>query len=167
MSGLILSLMNTLEQQIVHFDELIAYSGEKKDYITGNKTDELSALTVKENAATGKVQRLDKVRNDLMKDIFNVTGRNNSENLTLTDLADIIEGQPEHERLKELIVTTREKLDNLKSLNEQNRILLENSLDYIDFTINAIRGSMMTEQAIYSPEGEELGIRQSFFDAKQ
>jgi len=167
MSGLINNLLDTLDRQIFNYDELIALSGEKKDYIIGNKTDELSELTIKENAAAGKIQRLDKARGDLMRDIFKVIGRRNSDNLTLSDLADIINGQAEHGRLVELIKITREKLDTIKSLNEQNRILIENSLEYIDFTINAIRGSLMDEQAIYSPDGEELGTRQSFFDAKQ
>ena len=165
MPGLVYELMDTLEAQIVHFDELIAFSAEKKDVIINNETEALTKLTAGENAAANKLSKLDKARVSLMGDIANVVGR--PEGVTLTELCDLMKEQPEHGRLIELTSLTKEKLDSLKALNDQNKVLIENSLDYINFTINAVRGSMLPEQAIYSSDGEELGVRQSFFDARQ
>jgi len=165
MPGLVYSLMDVLERQIAHFDELIALSAQKKELIINNGIDALSALTAEENAITGKLAKLDKTRAGLMEDVSNVLGRPSG--FTLTELADAMKGQPEYGRLNGLTVETREKLGALKTLNDQNRTLIENSLEYINFTINAIRSSLLPEQAIYSPDGEELGAGRSFFDAKQ
>ena len=165
MSGLVYELMDTLDKQIVHFDELIALSTEKKDLIVNNDTSRLAAVTSAENAAVTKIQKLDKGRSAIMGDIANVLGQ--SSDITLTKLTELLKGQPEYERIFSLSELTRERLEKLKALNDQNKILVDSSLEYINFTINAIRTSVLPEQAIYSPEGEELGTRQSFFDAKQ
>ena len=165
MPGLVYELMDVLEKQMVHFDELIVISSEKKDLIVNNGTDGLSKLTSDENAITGKLAKLDKTRAGLMNDIANVMGR--PKGITLSELVEIMTGQAEQERLRELTETTKEKLEELKTLNDRNKTLIDNSLEYINFTINAIRSSLLPEQAIYSNDGEELGTRQSFFDAKQ
>jgi len=137
----------------------------KKDLIINDKTTELSELTNKENAVVGKIQKLDKIRITLMNDITNVLGQN--ARLTLTELSELMKNQPEYERLYGLTLRTQETLDELKALNDQNRMLIENSLEYINFTVNVIRGQALPEQAIYDSSGEEIGLRQGFFDAKQ
>lgn len=165
MAGLVYELMDTLDKQLLLFDELITLGGGKKDFIINNDTDGLSKLTSGENAVTGKLAKLDKTRATLMGDIANVLGR--PEGVTLSELAEAMREQPEYARLLSLTEATREKLGVLKELNDQNKILIDSSLEYINFTINAIRTSLLPEQAIYSNDGEELGARQSFFDAKQ
>lgn len=165
MPGLVYDLMDILDKQLIHFDELINLSTLKKELIISNDTAGLSRVTAKENAITNKLQKLDKTRASLMSDISNVIGK--TAGVTLSELADKLRSQPEHERLNALAVSTRDKLQELKTLNDLNRSLIDSSLDYISFTINAIRSSLLPEQAIYSKDGEELGQRQSFFDAKQ
>ena len=165
MAGLLYELMDTLEKQLVLFDGLIAFAAEKKDVILKNDTADLSRLTADENPVVMKIQKLDKTRAALMSDIANVLGKDAG--LTLTGLCECIRSQPEYERLYALTVQTREKIEELKLLNDQNKILVDSSLEYINFTINAIRSSLMPEQTIYAADGEELGVRRSFFDAKQ
>ena len=165
MAGLVYELMDVLETQIALFDELTVFAAKKKDLIIGNNTADLSLLTVSENAVVTKIQKSDKSRVTLMTDIANVLG--NDKGLTLTELCGLLAGKPEHQRLHDLTERTRDKIHELKALNDQNKILVDSSLEYIEFTINTIRSSLLPEQAIYSRDGEELGVRQSFFDAKQ
>jgi len=165
MAGLVYELMDVLETQIALFDELTAFAVQKKELIVSNNTADLSLLTVGENAVVTKIQKSDKTRVTLMTDIANVLGKD--KNLTLTELCGLLAGQPEHKRLYDLTERTREKIHELKVQNDQNKILVDSSLEYIEFTINTIRSSLLPEQAIYSRDGEELGVRQSFFDAKQ
>jgi len=165
MAGLLYELMDTLEKQLVLFDGLIAYAAEKKELIVKNNTADLSRLTTDENSVVTKIQKLDKTRVVLMNDIANVLGKDTG--LTLTELCALIQNQPEYERALQLTEQTREKIEALKLLNDQNKILVDSSLEYINFTINAIRSSLMPEQAIYAADGEELGVRRGFFDAKQ
>ena len=165
MPGLIYDLMDTLEAQIVHVDELAELSGRKKGLIITNDVAELSKLTAEENAVVNKIQKLDRTRESLMTDIANVIGQ--TADMTLTTLTELMKHKPEYDKLSALTAATKEKFEALRVLNEQNKILVENSLEYIDFTINAIRTSVMPEQALYSTDGEELGVRQSFFDARQ
>ena len=166
MPGLVYGLIDILEKQIANIDELTVLSNEKRDLIIKNDTVGLSELTNNENAIVNKIQKLDKARLSVMKDIANVLGQDPSI-ITVTVLAEVLKNQPEHEQLSSLAVSMQEKLDNLRFINDQNKILIDSSLEYINFTVNVIRGSLMPEQAIYDRSGEELGLRQSFFDAKQ
>ena len=165
MAGLLNELMDALEKQLVLFDGLIAFAAEKKALIVKNDTAGLSKLTADENPVVMKIQKSDKTRAALMDDIAGVLGKDAG--LTLSGLCECIINQPEYGRLYALTVKTREKIGELKFLNDQNKVLVDSSLEYINYTINAIRSSLMPEQAIYAADGEELGVRRSFFDAKQ
>lgn len=165
MSGLINELLQVLIDEAGLYDDLIKISGDKKNSIIDNDIDLLKDITCQENTIAGKMQRLEKKRLSIITDIANVLNEKEA-NITLSSLANIIIEQPESEKMKKVALHLKESLSALKELNEQNKVLIENALEYIDFSINVIRSSIDTSPAVYSANGEQLSTGINLFDVK-
>lgn len=168
MAGLMEQLTDILKQQAELYDRLIQTSTEKRQIIVENDIEGLQRITAVENVTVGRLQKLDKNRVSIMNEIAIVLNIRDK-NYTLTDLAVIIKpnAPEEYELLAGLIDATREKLSELKKSNDQNAVLIKNSLDYIDFSVNMMRSS--SSNTYYDSTGEEVGGNAGggFFDARQ
>lgn len=63
----------------------------------------------------------------------------------------------------------KEVVEEFKTINDRNKLLLQESLDYIDFTMNAIQSVNAIANANYQSEGNVYDHADSrrLFDAKQ
>jgi len=165
MSGLITELVNVLVEEADLYKELVNIAGQKKELIISNRVDELKATTSQENTTAGKIQRLEKKRLSLICDIANVLNEKEA-NITLTALANIISDQPEAESLNKVAARLKDSLTDLKELNDQNKVLIENALGYIDFSMNVMRSSLDGAPVVYSASGEEISSGHTLFDVK-
>jgi len=163
MAGLMEKLIQVMEEHASHCEALLSLGARKKEHIIKNEVDALRKLMVEENAIVGKVQRAEKARVQLIRDIADVLNER-ADALTLTRLADIIREQDEHEPFTRAAERMRTAVEALKVLNDQNKLLLENALEYIDFTINVIR-STYGDPSGYMPEDSQTPGR-SFLDIK-
>ena len=166
MAGLISNLIDVLNEQTQCYHELLLLSEQKKDGIIKNDLSALQAVNASESTVIGKSQRLEKMRADLAKDIADVLNTKESD-LTLGKLVEMIQGQPEYEALFQAREDIKKVVEELKERNDRNKILLSNSMDYVDFSINVIRSSMDTSLMTYDKRGQEIDNRRNFFDAKQ
>ncbi len=168
LAGLIEEMVNILSAQHEILNDLVELSKEKTEYIIKNNIEALQRVTGVENVMSSKLQRLDRKREVLNKDIAIVLGQN-SEELSLNKLTELMEGQNEYSALSELENKLAISMKELKSLNEQNKRLIFNSLEYIDFNINAIRSTFTPQPVQYAKDGKAVDNeqRQAFFDAKQ
>jgi len=164
MPGLINNLISVISEQASFYEDLVSLGTQKKEYIIQNDVEALRKVMAQENAIVGKAQRVDRARADLMHDIAGVLNEKESE-LTLSRLAEIIREQSEHKSFVDVAERLRIAADTLKNVNEQNKLLLQNALEYIDFTINLIRSTYEGEPAGYMPGGETPGAR-SFLDVR-
>ncbi len=156
MASLISELITVLNKQADLLEDLLALSYEKREVIVNNDLASLQKITSLENIIVSKNNRLDKTRAVVFEDIALVINRKASE-LTLDTLIELLKEQPEYIELRKTHERMVAVLNELKESNDQNRKLVESSLDYIDFSINIIRGSA----------NERLGIRdedQDLFD---
>jgi flagellar biosynthesis/type III secretory pathway chaperone len=166
MAGLMQQLIGVLEEQTGYYSQLCELSAEKNEVIIVNDVQSLQKITSLENIIIGRLQRLDKNRLSIMKDIAMVLNRDEND-LTLGKLAELIAGQPEHDTLVSVTERIRSAAHSLKSINDQNRILIDSSLEYIDFSVNVMRSAMDSGPSLYSPTGESIDGSKSFFDAKK
>ena len=166
MAGLMERLVGVLTDQLSNYDALIGLSEIKKDVIVSNDAESLQKITSEENAVVGRVQKLDKSRVSIMADIADVMDIREAD-YTLTDLCELIKEQDEYETLCGIVKSTREKLEELKAINTKNKELVENSLDYIDFSMNVMRSSIVPEKRFYNTSGDEIAPGSGFFDARQ
>ena len=161
MPSLIEEFITTLEDEHTHYEELLILANEKANIISDNDAELLQQITAAETAILGKNQRLEHQREGIVKNIGVVLNYDPKE-LTITKIAEIIESQSEHDGLIAVRDKLRHTLEELKRKNELNRGLIQSSLDYIEFSVNMLRG----ETADNYDGFEEAQSASSKFDTK-
>ena len=141
MAGLINELLTVLNEQAENYENLLALSREKHQVLVHNDVKSLQKITNVENIIIGNNQRLEKKRTKTIRDISTVLGKNESD-MTLSLLADLIKQQDEHPELVKVSQRLRSAVEELKEVNDSNKTLLAFSLDYVDFTMNLVRGAV-------------------------
>ncbi len=166
MAGLIDELITTLSEMNDLYEQLIKSGKEKRDVIIKNDIEALQKVNENENILVGKTLKLDKKREELFSDIAFVLNKN-QEDITLTKLIEYIEEQPEVEDVKKLRDSANELLSELKSINESNKILIEESLNHAEFSMNLLRGSLSKKPYYCDTLGNEIPTGDRLFDIKQ
>ncbi|MCL2564836.1 MAG: flagellar protein FlgN [Defluviitaleaceae bacterium] len=166
MAGLINELLTILKEQTRSYDELLVLSREKRRVIIENDVDMLGKITQAENSIIGQTQKAENRRLEVMDNIATVLAQN-PEELTLTKLAELIKGQEEYDELVELGKTLKATLDNLKEENDRNTVLIQSSLDYIEFTVNLVRQAASADDTYTGTRKQAPGLDKGFFDKKQ
>jgi flagellar biosynthesis/type III secretory pathway chaperone len=170
MASLIEELTSTLNEELESYQRLLELSEKKTEILVNGHVPALQEITKEEQELAGRVFRLDKKRENVLKDICLVINKK-SEDITLSTLIDLLGNQVnEREQLTEIDQALKETLEKLRFKNEQNKLLLNQSLDLVNFTINAIRSIQEYPQtASYENKGNTSNStgRNSMFDAKQ
>ena len=118
------------------------------------------------------IQKLERDRMSVMKDIAEVTNRNDEE-LKLTDLIELMGNRPDEQRkLREVHDKLKTTLDEMRMINDRNRELLKSSLDMVEFEINLLQSMKQApETADYNKNaystGTIMGSGTKRFDTKQ
>ena len=105
-------------------------------------------------------------------DIANVINRD-VKTLLLPDLIEILAQRPEEQqKLAKVHDRLRTVVHEVKRVNGQNRILIQNSLEMIDYDLNMLQSMKSApETANYNRgaynTGAQMGVETSAFDAKQ
>ncbi|GKX28484.1 hypothetical protein SH1V18_09640 [Vallitalea longa] len=169
MASLIEDLITTLEKEKNCYEDLLSIGEEKTETIIQGDITTLNELTNREQEIAGSVIKTDRKREEIIDDIAIVTNKN-AEELTISNLADLlVKQEQEHIKLNNLKDEIKEIVEKLQRINDRNKILLKESLDYIDFTMNAIQSNSSITNSNYESQGyicnDHDGKR--FFDAKQ
>ncbi len=172
MASLMDSIIEVLEKEESEYTRLIALSEQKTPVIIRGELEELNRITEAEQDIVGGIQKLEKQRIQIMKDIAEVTNRK-AEDIKLGQLIQMMEKRPaEQARLTALHDKLKATMDHMKRVNEQNRELLENALEMVQFEMNLLQ-SLKTapETADYNSNayatGTIMGSGTKRFDAKQ
>ena len=170
MASLMEELISTLSQEKALSLALLPIAEEKTKAIVANDLEELQRITDREQEAVGRVNALERKRDEVIKNMGIVLGRKPQE-LTLTELIKVADKQPkEKAALTELKDALGKAVRKLADLNERNKVLIQHSLEMIEFNMNLIQSTRMVQGNNYTKNaGEsELGATQTgMFDAKQ
>ena len=164
MAGLVSNLIETLKGQTDLFKKTTALLMMKKEHIIENDMDALREVVKQENEILPKALKNDKEREKIMANIAIVLNKK-QEDLTLSLLAQLIDGQPEH---KEFVAAVDEfvvALEEMKAANDASKILVQDALEFVEFNMNIIHSSLDAPPAGYGSleDGHEPG---SFLDAR-
>lgn len=170
MASLIDELIDVLDQEEKEYQDLILLSREKTPVIVKGDLEKLQKITEAEQYVVGKVTRLEKKRVEVTKDIALVLGMD-EENIKVRDIADLLQSQPEaQERLLVVYEKLKKTLQEIIAVNDINKSLINESLDFIEFNLNLVRGVYQepgignyTKDACSSSAVSSPGV----FDAKQ
>lgn len=165
-------LISILEQEDSLYEDLLKLSMSKTPVLISGDLEALSRITEDEQEIVNKVNALDKKREEGMKDIANVLGKD-VKTLKLTDLIEILRSRPaEQNRLAAIYDKLSDTIGQMKRTNEQNRELIESSLEMVQFDMNVLQAyKAAPETANYSKNalnsGAYMGNMKGGFDAKQ
>lgn len=165
-------LITVLEMENESYKKLLALSLKKTPVIISADLEALAKITDEEQEVVNQVNSLDRKRQTSMKDIANVINKDVN-TLKLTDLIDMLKTRPtEQQRLAAIYDNLSDTLGQVKRVNEQNRELIENSLEMVEFDMNVLQAyKAAPETANYTNNaysaGTYMGSNKGGFDAKQ
>ena len=172
MASLMENLLEVLQQESTEYEGLLELSQKKTPLIVGGDLDNLQKITDDEQIVVSRLHNLEKKRAEVTADIANVLNRD-VENLKLTNLIEMMAARPaEQAKLAEVHDRLQSAVHNLQRANEQNRELLTNALEMVEFEMNLVQAMRAApETANYTRNaynsGDTMGIVSGGFDAKQ
>ncbi|MCH5340329.1 MAG: flagellar protein FlgN [Acetatifactor sp.] len=166
------NLIEVLQQESTEYEGLLELSQKKTPLIVGGDLENLQKITDDEQIVVSRLHNLEKKRAEVTADIANVLNRD-VENLKLTNLIEMMAARPaEQAMLAEVHDRLQSAVHNLQRANEQNRELLTNALEMVEFEMNLVQAMRAApETANYTRNaynsGDTMGIVSGGFDAKQ
>ena len=172
MASLMEVMIDVLEKENQEYERLFVLSMKKTPVIVSEDLDELSKITDEEQIIVSRINHLDAQRNEAINDIANVLNKDVNQ-LKIVDLIKMLAARPEEQ--KKLAVTfdkLQENVRNVKRTNEQNRELIQQALELVQFNMNVLQSmSKAPETANYNKgaysTGDIIGMNNKAFDAKQ
>lgn len=170
MANLIEELISVLEETTGCYEKLLVMANNKKDVIIKGDVPSLQTITDEEQIVAGRLLRLEKKRIGIIDDIALVTNQD-KQKMTVSVLIQMLAKQEETQnQLKAVSHRMMDLVESVKQVNDTNKVLLEESIEYINFTMNAIKSA--GDQPVgsnYQNKGNLYEGKGSvnFFDAKQ
>ena len=170
MASLIDSLIDILDSENTEYEKMLDISMEKTDAIVNSDIDRLHDILVKEQAQIDVLDKLELQRRNNVGDICKVLNLS-PEGIRVNDIIEILRKRPkEHDALSEVHMKLKKTIDSLVKINENNKSLLKESMDMIEFEMNLAKSIILGPQtnnydnAAYEQGSASVSGR---FDAKQ
>lgn len=160
------AVIDILKKEHSYYNDMLELSKSKKKIIVEGKVAELDKIIKLEQNMIVNIGQLERKREE---EVAKLSGRLNlkSEQVTITELANVL--QPEQKkRLEEIQNKLQETFSELKSINDINGQLIEQSLEYIDYSINIVTGAGMETGSLYGDIGKNKSKqnKKNIFDTK-
>ena len=172
MASLMEELIRVLTAEEEKYKVLLELSKKKTPILVEGDIEKLQKITDEEQEIVDEVANIELSRQAAMEDIANVLNKD-VKTLKLSYLEEVLGKRPkEREELTRVHDRLKATIGELMVINSQNRELIRQSLDMIDFNVSLAK-SMRTapETGNYtknaSNAGSVLGSAQGGFDAKQ
>ena len=172
MASLMEELIRVLGAEDEKYKDLMELSKKKTPILVEGDIEKLQKITDEEQVIVDEVANLELSRQAAMEDIANVLNKD-VKTLKLSYLEEVLGKRPkEREELTRIHDRLKATIGELMVINNQNRELIRQSLDMIDFNLSLAK-SMRTapETGNYTKNaanaGSVLGSAQGGFDAKQ
>lgn len=166
------NLIEILGQECTEYEGLLEISQKKTPVIIKGDLEELQKITDEEQSLASKVANLERKRSEVYADIANVINKD-VKTLKLNHLITMLENRPaERDALAGVHDRLQSAVRGLQRVNEQNRELLANALEMIEFEMNLVQAMKAApETADYNKgaysTGNTMGVSSGGFDAKQ
>jgi flagellar biosynthesis/type III secretory pathway chaperone len=165
-------LIDVLEQENQEYEKLLSLSMRKTSVIVSENLEELTKITDEEQFIVSRINNLDNQRNEAVNDIASVLNKD-VDKLKIVDLIRMLSARPEEqEKLAIVFDKLRENVRGVKRANEQNRELIKDALELVQFNMNVLQSmNKAPESANYNRgaynTGDMIGTSHMTFDAKQ
>ncbi|GFI01460.1 flagellar protein FlgN [Lachnospiraceae bacterium 64-25] len=172
MASLMENLIEILDLESQEYENLLGLSMKKTPVIVSGALEELAKITDEEQNVVNRINRLELKRQEVFSDIANVINKD-VDTLMLKDLVEMLKPRPEEQQK---LARVHDKLSTavheVKRVNGQNRILIQNALEMVEFDMNMLQSMKAApETANYNKgaynTGDHMGAGGGGFDAKQ
>lgn len=166
------NLIEVLQQECVEYNGLLELSGRKTPIIVAGDLANLEKITDEEQEWVGRIAHLEKKRTEVTADIADVLNKD-VKTMKLRDLVEMLAARPaEQKLLADACDGLRDVVSRVQAVNEQNRELIQHSLELVEFDMNLLQSMRTAPQtANYNREaysaGSSMGTASHGFDAKQ
>lgn len=171
MASLMEELIETLDAEELLYRELIPVEEDKTRAVIANDLQSLQEIAVRERELVDKTSALEKKREQVAMDIATVLGKN-PKTITLEQIAEVLKNQPDDQKkLQDVHDRLRKTVSRLQEINDQNKELLKEAMEMVEFNMNVIRSTRMSSgSSNYSSDASEvagMAPQHGLFDAKQ
>ncbi|MDD3239110.1 MAG: flagellar protein FlgN [Lachnospira sp.] len=170
MASLIDALTDVMNKENEEYNRLLELAQKKTSAIVEGNVEVLQEILGKEQRVIDRINQLDETRESNVKDICNVLNLTYGQ-IKVDQIVQMLERKPkEHDALQEAHLGLKRTLDQMMRVNENNKMLLKESMDMIDFELNLAKSAVMAPQTTTYGKGayeqtEATGAGR--FDAKQ
>ncbi len=171
MASLMEELIGTLTAEEEIYRDLVPVEEEKTRAIIANDLKALQDITVREHELVDRTSALEGKRERVTLDIATVLSMD-PKNITLEKIIDVLKNQPDDQKRLQIVHDRlRKTVMRLQAVNDQNKTLLKEAMDMIEFNMNVIRSTRMSSgSSNYSSDASEvagMAPQHGMFDAKQ
>lgn len=170
MASLIEELITTLEKENEIYKELIPIAEKKTRVIIKNDLEALREITKNEQDAVDRITALEGKREEVVTNIGIVLNQK-AEELNLKKIIQILKKQPEEQqKLSKLRDSLKASVNRLSQINAQNKVLIDESLEMIEFNMNLIQSTRMSPGNNYDRGAQTTNtplVSNGRFDARQ
>lgn len=139
MASLIEELIDTLGKENTEYEKLLELSRKKGEIVVRRDISALEKITDDEQNVMTRIGNLDAKREELTKDIANVINKD-VEKLTLSVLTELLSKQPKEQKALSIVHDKlKTTVSNVRNINENNRQLIDQSLEMVEFDLNMLR----------------------------
>jgi flagellar biosynthesis/type III secretory pathway chaperone len=158
-------MLSLFEALLREHQGLLALAEQKKDILVKGDMEALNLLTRDEVGYIHRIERLEKERLEAVRLLAMRAGVSVDE-VKPDTLLRFAENEEEAQRIRALVEELRDTLDRLKKLNDLNKQLIEQSLLFVQTTIELLTESPHVPTYGPSHSPYDHGGRTSFFDSK-
>jgi flagellar biosynthesis/type III secretory pathway chaperone len=161
-------IVDVLNQMADLHDQMIELSEKKKEAIVRNDMKALNQIVLKEAEFIKLNEALEQRRVSAVNRYWFSKGYGPKSDITLSEMIKMVVRIEDKMELQNAQARLEQSIGTLKQLNEINQQLLQESLSYLDYSLNLLLGSNDSDDAIYSIPSKNgfAGNRTGFFDLK-
>ena len=142
MASLMENLISVLQEESEMYEKLLELSIKKTPIIVNGDLEELQKITDEEQEIVAAINQLDAKREEVTKDIANVLNKDVTK-LKLVDIIQMLSQRPvEQKQLASAHDKLKEVVGQMTRINEQNRELIQSSLEMVEFDLNLIQNHL-------------------------
>lgn len=160
------AVIDILEKEYGYYKDMLELSKSKKDIVIQGKVAELDKIVKLEQNMIFNIGQLEKKREEEVAKLSSALNINSSQ-ITISELSKVL--RPEMKKDLENVQSMLQKtLSELKTINDANGQLIEQSLEYIDYSINLFSGTGMETGSLYEDIGKNKSkqSKKNIFDTK-
>lgn len=160
------AVIDILKKEYDYYADILELSKSKKKIIVEGKVAELDKIVKLEQNMIFNIGQLEREREEEVGKLCKALDMDSTQ-VTISDLAKVL--QP---KLKKALGDIQDKLQDifkqLKTVNDINGQLIEQSIEYIDYSINIFTGAGMETGSLYEDLGKNKGKqgKKNIFDTK-